>query len=61
MLKQKQDEIKKKFEDKIDGLKVYVNTKPFMQLHDTLKFNCGVITFASFVFIMGRYPNDYFY
>lgn len=60
MLKQKQDEIKQRFEDKIENLKVYVKTKPFLQLHDTLKFNCGVIAFALFVYTMGRYPDDYF-
>lgn len=41
--------------------KDYRETKDFLKLYDKFSFVLGVFIFGMFAYIMGRYPNDFFY
>ena len=42
-------------------IKEYGATTKGMRFVDKLSFNWGVFMFASFAYIMGRWPDDFFY
>ena len=42
-------------------IKEYTNSTPFFKLKDKLSFVLGVCIFVMFAYIMGRWPNDFFY
>ena len=39
----------------------YRSTAPYLRLRDKLSFVIGVFICGAFAYIMGRYPNDFFY
>lgn len=54
-----------KFYSKLDNIqkssKDYRETKDYLKLYDKFSFVLGVFIFGMFAYIMGRYPNDFFY
>lgn len=42
-------------------IEVYTESVPFLRLYDKLAFFLGVFIFGMFTYIMGRWPNDFFY
>jgi hypothetical protein len=54
-----------KFYSRLDKIKKesieYRETKDFLKLYDKFSFVLGVFIFGMFAYIMGRYPNDFFY
>lgn len=42
-------------------LEVYSESVSFLRLYDKLAFVLGVFIFGMFTYIMGRWPNDFFY
>ena len=57
----KKAELQLKFKNRMELLEAYTETTPFLQLRDKLSFMIGVIIFGVFSYIMGRWPNDFFY
>ena len=45
----------------MDLLDLYMQSTPFLKLWDKLSFMLGVSIFGAFAYIMGRWPNDFFY
>ena len=47
--------------NQLSAINRYTETLPGMKLLDKMSFNFGVVCFACFAYIMGRWPNDHFY
>jgi hypothetical protein len=62
---ERKKELADKFYSRLDNIQKnsseYRETKDFLKLYDKLSFVVGVFLFGMFAYIMGRYPNDFFY
>jgi hypothetical protein len=58
---QKKREIHEKYKLKMNQIQSFRSTTPYFQLKDKFSFVLGVFICGTFAYLLGRWPNDFFY
>lgn len=60
-MSERKRELYMSMQKRLDAIAEYSESQQGLRLQDKVAFNLGVCLFGAFTFILGRYPNDYFY